>query len=247
MHLRILFYIIVMIWGGGFLWGCASIPPEKQEGLIFKDPEAEKKAYNLQKLLIIYPDDVEKRIELGKIFLEEDMTQAAIKEFKKVLIYDSKRVDVFFLLSLAFQKLPKPDLTKALKLLNEASKIEPDNAEVHLNLALVYIKLKNEDKAIDEFNRAIELSNDLAVLISAHLGLMSIYKKRGDSEKANREYKAAYEIYPEVEHLIKQVEINRITPAPKYAGEELRDDGLHPSIEKRIKHALEEIQKLKRR
>ena len=233
----------------GLLWSCANAPPVKQDNVIFKNPEAEKRANRLRKLLIINPDDVEKRIQLGRIFLSEDMTQEAIIELKKALKTDPERIDALLLLSLAFQKLPKPDLTKALELLKEASEIEPNNADVHLNLAQVHNKLKNEGEAIDDFKHAIELSNDLAVLVSAHLGLMAIYEKRGDSEKANKEYQAAYEIYPGVEDMIKQAEISRITPAPKYAGEELKDDrdGLHPSFKKRIKHAIEEIEKLNRR
>ena len=233
----------------GLLWSCANAPPVKQDNVIFKNPEAEKRANRLRKLLIINPDDVEKRIQLGRIFLSEDMTQEAIIELKKALKTDPERIDALLLLSLAFQKLPKPDLTKALELLKEASEIEPDNADVHLNLAQVHNKLKNEGEAIDEFNQAIELSNDPVTLVSAHLGLMATYERRGDSEKANKEYQAAYEIYPGVEDMIKQAEISRITPAPKYAGEEFRGggDGLHPPIEKRIKHAIEEIEKLNRR
>lgn len=242
-------HIIALFCLFGLLWSCAHAPPVKQDNLIFKNPKAEKRANRLRKILIINPDDVEKRIELGRIFLSEEMTQEAIIELKKALLTDPERIDALLLLSLAFQKLPRPDLTKALELLKEASEIEPDNADVHLNLAQVHNKLKNEDEAIDEFNYAIELSNDSATLVSVHLGLMAIYEKRGESEKANKEYEAAYEIYPGVEDMIKQAEISRITPAPKYAGEEFRDggDGLHPPIEKRIQHVIEEIEKLNRR
>ncbi len=45
--------------------------------------------------------------------------------------------------------------------------------------------------------------------------------------------------------MIKQAEISRITPVPKYAGEEFRgEDGLHPSHEERIKLIQEEIRKM---
>ncbi len=242
-------YTISLFCLAGLLWSCAHDPPEKKDNVIFKNPEAEKRAVRLRKLLIINPEDVENRIELGRILLSEDMIQEAIIELKKALITDHERIDALLLLSLAFQKLPRPDLTKALELLKKASEIEPNNADVHLNLAYVHIKLKNEDKAIDEYNRVIELSNDPATLLSAHLGLMAIYEKRGDSEKAHKEYEAAYEIYPGVEDMIRQAEISHITPPPKYAGEEFRDngDGLHPSLEKRIKHVIEEIEKLNRR
>ena len=246
MNKLISFFMVILIMGI-FFEGCARAPLEKKEDIVFKNPESERRVNELRKLLSINPNNVERRIELGRIFLSEDMPQEAIIELEKALIIDPDNIKALLLLSLAFQKLPEPDLTKALGLLKKASKIEPDNADVHLNLALLYTKLKSEDKAIDEFNHAIELSNDPAILVSAHLGLMAIYKKRGDLKKANKEYEAAYEIYPGVKDIIEQAEINRITPAPKYAGEEFRDDGLHPPIEKRIKHAIEEIRKLNRR
>lgn len=238
------FYIVSLFCLVGLLWGCVHTSQIKQHNLIFKDPEAEERVKLLYKLLIITPDDVEKRIELARIFLSEDMVQEAIIELEKTLKINSESVDALLLLSLAFQKLPKPDLTKALELLKKAAEIEPNNADVHLNLAQVYNKLKNEDKAIEEFNRTIELSNNPVTLISAHLGLMAIYEKRGESEKAKKEYKAAYEIYPGVENMLKQTEINRITPPPVYIG---KDDDLHPFIEKRIKHAIKKIKKLNRR
>lgn len=230
------------------LWSCAQAPPPREESQIFKDPEAEKKANHLRKLLIKYHDNAERRIELSRILLSEDMNQQAIIQLNEALVTDPRNIDALLLSALAFQKLAIPDLTKSLELLKKASAIDPDNADVYLNLAQVHSKLTNDDEAIDGFNRAVELSNDSAILVSAHLALMAIYEKRGESEKAKKEYDAAHKIYPGIEEMIKQAEINRITPPPKYAGEGLREgDGLHPSYDKRIQQAIEEIKKLNRR
>ncbi len=235
------FYTILVIWVVGFLWGCTR-SPAREGSLIFKDPQSEKRVSYLRHHLRINPNDVESRIELGRIFLSEHMIKEAINEFEKVLCTDSERIEALLLLSLAFQKLPKPNLTKAVMLLKKACQIEPDNADAHLNLAHAYSKLKDENKAINEFNKAIELSNDPTTLVSAHLGLMAIYKKRGEFEKANEEYERAYDIDPRVEEMIKQAEIRRMTHI-EYADQEFEDE-LHPPLEKRVKKLQEEIRKM---
>lgn len=228
----------------GFLLGCAHTSM-KQGSLIFKNLDNEKRVKHLREHLIVNYSDVKKRIELGRIFLSEDMIEEAIIELEKVANTDSENVESLLLLSLAFQKMTNPNLEKSVMLLEKASQIEPNNADVHLNLGQVYSKIGDENKSINEFNRTIELSNDLAALVSAHLGLMAIYKKQGELEKANKEYESAYKIYPDVEEMIKQVEISHITPTPQYAGEEFRgDDRLHPSLEERIERATEEIRKI---
>lgn len=241
--LRNIFYIIVISCIAGVLLGCAHSP--KQRTLIFKDDKTEKRAEYLQNSFRINPNDVESRMELGKIFLKEDFNEEAINEFEQVLNVDSNYIHAYLLLSLALQKRPKPDLLRIAGLLEKAAGIAPDNADVHLNLAQAYDKLKKEEDAITEFKKTIELSNDPATLVSAHLGLMAIYKKQGESAKAKEEYEAAYKIYPGVEEMIKQAEINHITPPPRYGGEGFReDDGLHPSHEERIKRLREEIRKM---
>lgn len=241
--LRNISCLIVISCMAVVLVGCAHSP--KQRPLIFKDDNTEKRAEYLQNSIRVNPNDVESRMELGKIFLKEDFNEEAINEFEQVLNVDSNNIQAYLLLSLALQKRPKPDLIRVIGLLNKATQIAPDNSDVHLNLAQVYDKLQKEEEAITDFKKAIELSNDPAVLVSAHLGLMAIYKKQGESAKAKEEYEAAYKIYPGVEEMIKQAEISLITPEPKYAGEEFRKgDGLHPSHEERIKRLREEIRKM---
>jgi len=213
-----------------------------KENLIFQNLEAEMRVKELYKILAANPDDVEKRIERGEIFLSENMNERAIVEFKKALTINPKRVDAMLLLALAYQRLSKPDLINALKILQKASQIEPQNADVHLNLAQLYSELNKEIKAIKEFKLVVELSNDPVTLLSAHLGLMALYKKRGELEKAKQEFEEARQLDPNIEEAIKQAEINHITPIPIYPfpGE----GGSYPLLEKRIKHVQKEILKM---
>lgn len=243
MKLRVIVCIVVISCMAGGLWNCTHTPATRQGELAFGNSEAEKSAKYLREQLIRNPDDVENRMELSRILLQEDMAQEAVIELNKALVSDPERIKAMLLLSLAFQKVQPPNLTKALELLIEASDLEPDNAEVHLNLAQVYEKLENEEESISEFNEAIALSSDPATLVSAHLGLMAIYQERGETERADGEYKAAYEIFPGVKDIIEQAEINRGTTI-EYGGEEFRGDGFHPSLEERIRRSIKEIEKL---
>ena len=223
-------FIIANLCLVAFSWGCAHTPI-----LVFKDFENEKRVEYLQERLRINPDGKEIRMELGRIFLSEAMIKQAITEFEKVLAIDSDNIQAYLLLSLALQQGPKPDLKKSEALLQRASQLEPENADVRLSLGQIYNEQREEDRAINEFNKAIELSNDPATLVSAHLGLMAIYKKQGQSAKANEEYEAAYKIFPGVEEMIKKAEIKRISPTPEYLGE----GGFHPYLEERIKKLQE--------
>ena len=225
-------FIIGVLITFGLFWSCTHNPR-----MIFKDPESVQKVNYLQEKLAINPRDLELRMELGRLFLSEGMTNQAVIEFENVLGIDSNYTQAYLLLSLALQKRRNPGLKKAQALLEKASQIEPRNANVHLNLGQIYDKQKEEAKAVEVFHKTIELSNDPPTLVSAHLGLMAIYKRRGDSIKANEEHEAVLKIYPAIDDIIKQAEINRITPAPKY----MEGDRFHPHLEERIKRLREEI------
>lgn len=233
--------VVAILQVVGFLTGCVSGPP-KHRGPIFKDLKTENRVEYLQNKLKVDPSSAEDRTELARMYLSEDMIEEAITQLEGVLINDPQHLRAYLLLSLALQKRPKPDLLQASRLLEKAVQISPDNADAHLHLGQVYEKRTEEKKALSEFDRVVELSKDPSTLVSAYLGLMAIYKKRGESEKANNAYEEVRKIYPDVDELIKQAEISRITPPPKYAGDELRgDDGIHPSHEERMNRLREII------
>lgn len=237
-------YAVFILMVAVFLWGCAQ-SQVKQKTSIFKNHETEKKVANFRRKLMVNSNDVETRMELGMLFLSEERIKEAISEFEKVLSIEPQHIKAYLSLSLALQKQSDPDLTKVIDLLKKAMEIAPYNADVHLNLAHVYAKLNQEDKAIYEFNKAIDLYDNTATLVSARLGLMAIYKKRGNLEKADQEHEKVYKIYPGVDEMIKQTEINILTPAPQYVGEEFSEgEGGYPSLEERITRAQEQINKM---
>lgn len=242
MTLHALRFFVVTLLLLGCLLGCSRDLPQKTPVPLTDSRKAEQ----LFNRIKADPNDVASHIELGRMYLSEGRIDAATRRFEKVLSIDSRQIQAYLLLSLALQKHVKPDLPRAAALLEKAAKIAPQDAEVHLNLAQVYAKLNMLEKAISEFESAIELSDDEAILVSGHLGLMAIYKKRGELGKAGEEYKTACELYPGVKDMIMESEIALVTPAPKYAGENVDSEGsFHPSLESRIKQAQDAIAKIR--
>jgi Tfp pilus assembly protein PilF len=236
--------LLLIFFTAALACGCSGRAVQR-ENLVFQDAETEREVEYLRGQLRINPDDADRRVELGRLLLSEHMTENAVAEFEQAIRIDSCDIQAHLLLSLALQKRRDPDLARAAWLLERASQMEPHNENVHLSLGQVYHKLGEEEKAKAEFEETISLSEDTATMVSSHLGLAAIYEQQGDSVRANEQYRMACQTYPELKEIMKQAEINRICPAPKYAGEEFREeDGLHPPLELRIKQALEEIRNL---
>jgi len=126
--------------------------------------------------------------------------------------------------------------------LEKASKESPSNADLHLYLAHAYNNVKEEDRAIEEFKSAIKFSKEETILVSAHLAIAAIYKRRGESSKADEEYESARKIYPGVDDMVKEAQINSITPSPKYCGEAFSEEGgMYPKLEARSENVRKEL------
>jgi len=216
---------------------------EKKSKELSVEHAVDTKLAALQEQVKHNPADIAGRIELGKAYLTNGMCVEAEKEFNAAIKIDSRCSRAYLLSALAVRKQEKPDLKKALPLLKKAIQIAPDDGAVHLSLAQAYADTKSNDKAVLEFARAIRLSQDDAIAVSAHLGLIAIYEKQGKTEKAKKEYEAARTIFPGVDEIIKEAEIARLTPSPVYAGGGAEEGSYHPFLEDRIKHAEEEINK----
>ncbi len=238
--LKAIFCRVVIIWSVLLYLSCSSTRVIK-----FNDHEKQAQFEKIQSQLKKNPNDVDEHMNLGNLFYSEQMIKESILEYQKVLSIDSIYIPAFLRLVLALEKYPQPDLYRITKLLEKAERISPDNPFIHLRLAHTYIKSNNDDGAITEFSKVIDLTDDAALTVSAHLGLMAVYQKQGDTVNVQSEYRKASQIYPDVDQIIKQAEINKVMPPPRYAGDELGgEDELHPSLEERIRRLNEEIRRL---
>ena len=71
------------------------------------------------------------------------------------------------------------DPKKAIKYLNNAIKLEPNNAETYTKRGAAYINLGQYQQAIDDFNKAIGLKHDYA---NAYSNRGTAYLSQGNKE-----------------------------------------------------------------
>ena len=79
------------------------------------------------------------------------------------------------------------DSKRALKEYIRARKIDKESTSLKLRLAVQYIKLDNNDKAIKLLD---ELKQDKGVSLDAYLLLILLYSSKGQDEMANKEYES---------------------------------------------------------
>ena len=72
----------------------------------------------------------------------------------------------------------------------------------YYNLGNIYNKLEKEDKAIENYNKVIELDNNY---YKAHNNLGNIYRKKGLNKKAIEYYIATLEINPNYKSIAKSL------------------------------------------
>ncbi len=80
---------------------------------------------------------------------------------------------------------------KAIEKYKEVLKLDPNNAEVHNNLGLIYKERDDLDKAVKHYQLAISLNPGMD---EAHNNLGAIYYLRGDYRAAELEYQKALEL-----------------------------------------------------
>lgn len=83
------------------------------------------------------------------------------------------------------------DVAGAVRHLDAAVLVEPDSADLHFDLGVLYRKLQNMDRAAASFARALECEPDL---IEAHLHLAQIYEQQGRQREAMRHLSAAHRL-----------------------------------------------------
>jgi tetratricopeptide (TPR) repeat protein len=83
------------------------------------------------------------------------------------------------------------DLGGAVRHMDAAAVLEPDNAELHFDLGVLYRKLQNLDNAAAALSRALQCDPDL---VEAHLHIAQIYEQQGRKREAMRHLGAAHRL-----------------------------------------------------
>jgi tetratricopeptide (TPR) repeat protein len=147
------------------------------------------------------PDAGGLRKLLGDIYqLRKDYSRA-INSYKRALEADSNNSEVMTSLAVAYLRSNGNHSEPAKELLTSAIKIQPDNGPAYQYLGYCYLLLKDVDKSIANYEKAIEINNEDW---EAHRGLGVAYAMKASSSKdptlktkAVEQWRKALEIKPD--------------------------------------------------
>jgi tetratricopeptide (TPR) repeat protein len=147
-----------------------------------------------ESIIKVYPENYAKNsLNEGKSYAEKGMYQEAVKEFDKVIDFDSKNAEVYNLRGYTNSMLYEYDA--ALGDFTRALENDPNYADSYYNRAIIYAMYLNSwDDAINDFTRAIQLKPDFA---DAYLGRGTVLFKKGDFVSAISDYSKAIDTKPD--------------------------------------------------
>ncbi len=140
----------------------------------------------------IEPDNEVCCFYLGVLYEKQGRDEEAWEQFYRVLEINPDNAEAGNYLGYMLAEAGK-DLDEAVRLIQHALEIEPDNGAYIDSLGWAYYKLGKLDEARQYLERAVELIEDDPV-VRDHLG--EVYFKSGEIEKARIQWKKVLEIDP---------------------------------------------------
>ena len=147
----------------------------------------------------IYPGASEVQKVLGDIFEFQKDHEQAIRSYKRALETDSNNPDIMLALAVAY--LRDSRASSAKELLIFVTQIQPENNTALQYLGYCYLQLKEIDKSIQSYSRAIDIDNKDW---QAYRGLGVAYMLRAINDedddmkaKALRQWRVSLEIKPD--------------------------------------------------
>ncbi|MDQ3193348.1 MAG: tetratricopeptide repeat protein [Bacteroidota bacterium] len=116
--------------------------------------------------------------------LKHHVYNQAIRSYEEVLKLQPENVDAKINLAVCYVE-NSVDPMKGIGLLREVLANDSLNVKAHLNLGYFSVKSGQFDKAIERFEKVIEINPDY---VEAYLYLGDVYETKGDNEKAIKYY-----------------------------------------------------------
>jgi tetratricopeptide (TPR) repeat protein len=129
--------------------------------------------------------------EDGIVSLNKGNTADAVSQFKSAIALDDSSVNRMYL-GLALGA--SGDMAGSVNEIATAIKLDPKNAQAHLNLGSAYVQTNQELRARAEFERAVELEPWFP---EAHNNLGLILAKNNQLSEAEEHFRRALELSPE--------------------------------------------------
>lgn len=137
------------------------------------------------------PDSSRARNNLGMIYLQEDKTDSAIREFQTAIAIESDP-EYHHNLGMAYQKKGRGE--EALEEYHHVLAVNPNSAITHNNMGNIFIDKGNLDEGISKFKEAIQLKPNY---YDAHFNLGLAYFKKGLLDASMDEFKLAIHYEPD--------------------------------------------------
>lgn len=179
--------LAVLIVGGGVILQRTASESRFMKRIDKGIHEKEKGHFNLAKKLFkeavaMRPDSADAHFLLGTVYLSEKKAKPALKEFHRAIDLNPRKAEYYSYASFVHFNL-LDDREKAVSLMKQALKLEPDNYQNRVTQGVYMEKLGRNGEAIEEFERAIELAPSLTGIKEK---LIVLYETEGEAEKANR-------------------------------------------------------------
>jgi type IV pilus assembly protein PilF len=165
-------------------------------GLAYFDAGNYRRAIpELAKAVELNPADPEYRTALGMAFMFNRNLDQAIKTFEEAIAADARFTEAKNNLATAY--LLKGDLEKARVLLGDVlnDPFYPTPHFAYFNLAKIYERQGKVEKAIEEYQRALDIQRDY---VEARNNLGSLYLQLGKTDLAIAEFTEATRLAPRV-------------------------------------------------
>ncbi|MEE9259346.1 MAG: tetratricopeptide repeat protein [Nitrospinaceae bacterium] len=134
-------------------------PAHYRMGAVYEEWDKRREAAAAyKKALAIDPANVEARLGLGSVYSKLSRNNLAVEEYKKVAEARPDDPEIPFKIALEYwfiQKLPET-AEHYLKVIE----IDPDHMQAHLNLASVYERMKEWDKAVEQIDIALRMGKE---------------------------------------------------------------------------------------
>jgi len=130
-----------------------------------------------------YPLDADAHLILGNIYLNKNKLGLAIKEFKEVIHLDRENATGFR--NLGFAELSAGAGHSAVKSLEQARKLNPNDATILFDLGLAYKLTDEKKKAVKTFRKALDLRSDVDGKVAYTDFLYSCVKEKFKEAKAD--------------------------------------------------------------
>ena len=162
-------------------------------------------AVHFEKAVLLYPEYLAARNDLGAQFLKLKRIDEAENAFQIVLAKDPKNFNAKFNLGLV--RVERKDYTDAIAQLNQAIVIDSTRPVARLWLGVAMLELGDPLSAEKEFTKALVMGG--GECIAAHYHLARIFMSRGDTAEALRSVRAYLDEAPKGEYVTEAKDLEK--------------------------------------